>query len=83
MTDTLTLFADDHPPDIDGGKPGDRDLFARPPVPPTGWRWWLDGAGRRNWLFDWQVAFNASRVYVPCSVWRWWLQWCVYEAVTL
>lgn len=35
----------------DGGKPGDRDVFRRPHIEPTGWRWWLDDAGQRSVAF--------------------------------
>jgi len=31
------------------------DVFRRPPIASTGWRWWLDDAGRRN------AAFYVSR----------------------
>ena len=38
-------------PATDGYQLGDNDVHHRPPVQPTGWRWWLDDAGRRNAVF--------------------------------
>ena len=42
-------------PATDGYQLGDSDAHHRPPVQATGWRWWLDDAGRRN------AAFYVSR----------------------